>query len=72
MTQVHTAYSGFTLPAIGFGTWQLWGAQGSATVARAIHNGYTLIDSAVNYENEGAIGHGVRTSGVNRVVFDGG
>ena len=66
MTHERIAHSGFTLPAIGFGTWQLWGAEGSATVARAIHNGYTLIDSAFNYENEGAIGHGVRSSGVPR------
>lgn len=48
MAHERIAHSGFTLPAIGFGTWQLWGAEGSATVARAIHNGYTLIDSAVN------------------------
>jgi len=57
---------GTTLPAIGFGTYLLNGSEGVETIARAIHNGYHLIDSAFNYENEGAVGQAVRRSGVSR------
>ncbi|MCW3157010.1 aldo/keto reductase [Micropruina sonneratiae] len=61
-----TAHSGLTLPVIGFGTYTLKGREGAETVARAIDNGYTLIDSAFNYENEGAVGAGVRLAGRDR------
>nr|WP_300147866.1 aldo/keto reductase [Propionicimonas sp.] len=61
-----TAYDGLTLPVIGFGTYRLNGAAGAETIARAIDHGYTLLDSAFNYENEGAVGRGVRISGRDR------
>ncbi len=35
-------------------------------MVRAIHHGYRLLDSAFNYENEGAVGEAVRRSGVSR------
>ena len=54
-----TAYDGFTLPAIGFGTSGLRGGAAAEAVAHAIANGYRLIDSAFNYENEGAVGAGI-------------
>ena len=57
------AYSGFELPAIGFGTYKLNGQRGVDAIKRAIANGYTLLDSAFNYENEGAVGRAVRESG---------
>ncbi|GAB2554659.1 aldo/keto reductase [Leucobacter ruminantium] len=60
------AHNGFTLPAIGFGTYKLNGAEGAAAIASAIRGGYRLIDSAFNYENEGAVGRAVRESGVDR------
>jgi diketogulonate reductase-like aldo/keto reductase len=56
---VRTAHNGFTLPAIGFGTYRLNGTAGAASVADAIDAGYRLVDSAFNYENEGAVGRGV-------------
>ena len=62
----HTAHTGLTLPPIGFGTYRVRGDAGADTIARAIGNGYTLIDSAFNYENEGAVGEGVRRSGRDR------
>ena len=62
----HTLNDGTTLPAIGFGTYRLNGRAGAETVARAIDNGYRLIDTAFNYENEGAVGAGVRLSSVPR------
>ncbi|MGM7665721.1 aldo/keto reductase [Microbacterium sp. A93] len=54
-----TAHNGFELPAIGFGTYRLNGDAGAAAIAAAIDAGYRLIDSAFNYENEGAVGRGV-------------
>jgi diketogulonate reductase-like aldo/keto reductase len=55
-----------TLPAIGFGTGGLSGAAGVDAVTRALDVGYRLLDSAVNYENEGAVGRAVRQSSVPR------
>ena len=60
------AHDGFTLPAMGLGTYRLAGAAGAAAVTRAIAAGYRLIDSAFSYENEGAVGRGVRESNVPR------
>jgi diketogulonate reductase-like aldo/keto reductase len=51
---------GLDLPAIGFGTFRLNGTIGADVIARAIWNGYRLLDSAFNYENEGALGEGIR------------
>ncbi|ASO21166.1 diketogulonate reductase-like aldo/keto reductase [Actinoalloteichus hoggarensis] len=61
-----TAASGASLPAVGFGTYRLNGAAGVDTITGAIRLGYRLIDSAVNYENEGAVGAAARRSGVPR------
>jgi diketogulonate reductase-like aldo/keto reductase len=55
-----------TLPAVGFGTYPLRGQEGVRAVATAIEAGYRLIDSAVNYDNEGAVGAAVRASGLPR------
>ncbi|AXE38875.1 aldo/keto reductase [Acidipropionibacterium virtanenii] len=61
-----TSHSGLVLPAIGFGTYKLNGSAGVQALHAAIDNGYTLLDSAFNYENEGTVGHAVRTSGHDR------
>ncbi|WP_328415706.1 aldo/keto reductase [Micromonospora sp. NBC_00389] len=58
-----TAADGTTLPAIGLGTYRLNGSAGVDAMAQAIRAGYRLIDSAVNYENEGAVGRAVRSAG---------
>ncbi|MEV7633420.1 aldo/keto reductase [Microbacterium sp. NPDC089318] len=63
---VFTAHNGFRLPAVGLGTYRLNGEAGAHAVATGIELGYRLIDSAFNYENEGAVGAGVRASGVDR------
>jgi 2,5-diketo-D-gluconate reductase A len=57
---------GRALPAIGFGTYNLRGEAGAAAVSSAISTGYRLIDTALNYKNEGAVGDGIRASGVDR------
>ncbi|MEV4201287.1 aldo/keto reductase [Micromonospora globbae] len=58
-----TAADGTALPAIGLGTYRLTGSEGVDAIGEAIRAGYRLIDSAVNYENEGAVGRAVRAAG---------
>lgn len=55
-----------SLPAIGLGTYSLDGNAGTQTIIEAIKLGYRLLDSAFNYENEGAVGAAVRRSGLAR------
>ncbi|MCQ2008400.1 MAG: aldo/keto reductase [Sporolactobacillus sp.] len=61
-----TLNDGLVLPAVGFGTYQLNGASGINSILSAIDTGYRLLDSAFNYENEGALGEAVRRSSVSR------
>ena len=65
-TEDRIAHTGLQLPAIGFGTWRLWGAPAVTAVSQAIDAGYRLIDTAKIYENEGAVGRGISESGVSR------
>ena len=61
---------GARIPAIGLGTYDLRGADGTAAVRTGIDAGYRLIDSAFNYDNEGAVGRAVRDSPVrDELVF---
>jgi len=57
---------GHTIPALGFGTYTLKGSIGADAMANAVKAGYRLLDSAFNYENEGALGEAVRRCGVSR------
>lgn len=57
---------GTTLPVTGLGTYGLWGNAGANAVSSGINAGYRLIDTAYNYENEGAVGEGIRRSGISR------
>lgn len=61
-----TAHNGFTLPALGLGTYRLNGEAGAAAIAAGIDAGYRLVDSAFNYENEGAVGRGVADAATDR------
>ncbi len=65
-TSTISTFSGLQLPRVGFGTYQLNGVGGVEAIVTAISNGYRLLDSAVNYENEGTVGVAVRSSGVPR------
>jgi len=58
------AHNGFALPVQGLGTYGLRGLQGAHAVKTGIEAGYRLIDSAFNYENEGAVGFGAARSSV--------
>lgn len=66
MSDHYVLNDGTTLPKLGLGTYSLWGFEGAEAVSAALREGYRLLDSAVNYENEGAVGKAVRTSGVAR------
>ena len=58
--------NGARIPAIGFGTWTLTGAPCADLVRRALGCGYRHIDTADLYDNEEAVGEGIRASGVPR------
>ncbi len=57
---------GHALPAVGFGTYKLNGVAGADAIESALGNGYRLLDTAFNYENEGTVGAAVRRSDVPR------
>ena len=61
-----TLNDGLTIPAIGLGTYKMNGNAGVQSITSAIDNGYRLLDSAYNYENEGTVGEAVRKTGVQR------
>ncbi|EDY80607.1 oxidoreductase, aldo/keto reductase family [Verrucomicrobiia bacterium DG1235] len=51
---------------LGLGTYDLRGAEGAASVRTAIELGYRHVDTAATYENEEAVGEGIRSSKVAR------
>lgn len=58
--------NGASIPAIGFGTWQLQAAIATSAVLEALKVGYRHIDTAQIYGNEAEVGEGLRRSGVPR------
>ncbi|GAE93295.1 oxidoreductase [Gracilibacillus boraciitolerans JCM 21714] len=61
-----TLHDGLRIPSIGIGTATLRGIDGVSAISNAIENGYRLIDSAYNYENEGAVGEAIRKTSISR------
>ena len=57
---------GTLLPDIGFGTYPLRGDAGTDAVLSALDAGYRLLDTAVNYGNEDAVGRAVARTDVPR------
>ena len=57
---------GYRIPKIGFGTYKLNGSDGVFAIDEALKNGYRLLDSAVNYENEGCVGRAIKNSAISR------
>lgn len=55
-----------TTPQIGFGTYKATEDEGIQSVKNALKAGYRLIDTAAKYENEVAVGKGIKASGVPR------
>lgn len=58
--------NGANIPAVGFGTWTLTGADAARLVELTIASGYRHIDTAALYDNEQAVGDGIRASGMAR------
>jgi 2,5-diketo-D-gluconate reductase B len=54
------------IPKLGFGTWRLSGRECVDGVADALAAGYRHVDTARIYGNEGDVGEGLRSSGVDR------
>lgn len=61
-----TLNDGTIIPAIGFGTVGLKGSEGIESITNAVNNGYRLIDTAYNYENEGTVGAALKRTSVPR------
>ncbi|KRK78520.1 aldo/keto reductase [Companilactobacillus nodensis] len=57
---------GQIIPEIGFGTYKLNGNKGAQSIVSAINNGYRMLDTAYNYENEGAVGRAIASAPVQR------
>lgn len=58
---------GHEMPQLGFGVFQIPDHdQAVKTVEMALANGYRLIDTAEAYNNQEAVGEGMRNSGVDR------
>lgn len=60
-TPTFESASGLVAPQLGFGSYKMNGAEGVQALVEAVKIGYRLIDSAFNYESEGAVGKAVRT-----------
>src|SRR5918998_4516111 len=57
---------GEKIPSLGLGTWRLSGEECVRSVEHALELGYRHIDTAQIYANEGEVGRGIQTSGVDR------
>ena len=57
---------GTKVPALGFGTWQLSGAQCEGAVEHALELGYRHLDTAQAYGNEREVGRAIKRSGIER------
>ncbi len=60
------AANGAEIPALGLGTWTLKGDQCSDLVQHALALGYRHVDTARMYDNEAAVGAGIKASPVSR------
>ncbi|WP_225422980.1 aldo/keto reductase [Companilactobacillus jidongensis] len=57
---------GQIIPEVGFGTYKLNGSKGAQSIVSAVNNGYRMLDTAYNYENEGAVGHAIANVSIPR------
>ena len=61
-----TLNTGYTMPTIAFGTWDVRGAAGRAAVESALEVGYRALDTAFMYDNHAEVGAAIAASGVPR------
>lgn len=57
---------GAKIPALGFGTFRMKGEECTQAVENALKIGYRHLDTAEIYENEKAVGEGIKASGIGR------
>lgn len=57
---------GASIPQLGLGTYAMRDAEGVGAIIAGIDNGYRLLDTAVNYENEREVGQAITDSRVGR------
>jgi Aldo/keto reductases, related to diketogulonate reductase len=62
----HVSANGATIPALGFGTFRMPGADTARMVPAVLRMGYRHIDTAQIYGNEAEVGEGIKASGVAR------
>ena len=61
--------NGVTMPAIGFGVYQIPVDETERAVGDAVEAGYRMFDTAASYFNEGQVGNVIRRSGIRREDF---
>ncbi len=61
--------SGYEIPQLGLGTWQLTGDTCTASVREALTMGYTHIDTADGYQNHRQVAKGIKDAGASRESF---
>lgn len=66
MNKHMTLPNGVTIPATGFGVFQIPADQTANAVVEAINAGYRHLDTAQSYFNEAEVGEGIRRSGLDR------
>jgi len=67
MMQTVKLNNGVKIPILGFGVFQITdSSECERSVVDAIQTGYSLIDTAASYQNEDAVGRGIKHSGVAR------
>lgn len=64
-----TLKNGKTIPALGFGTWQIKGEDCVTAVDTALSVGYRHIDTADGYHNHTEVGKGIKQNGIAREDF---
>src|SRR5699024_12256311 len=61
-----TLNNGISMPALGFGVYQIPPDETAEAVSEALRVGYRLIDTAAAYGNERAVGEAIKNSGIDR------
>ena len=70
MIQTVKLNNGVEIPILGFGVFQITDpAECERCVVDAIQTGYCHIDTAASYQNEEAVGRGIKQSGVDREIL---
>ncbi len=61
-----TLHNGLKMPLLGFGVFQMSDEEAEESVITALKTGYRSIDTAASYNNEEAVGRGIKQSGISR------